>query len=103
MFESDLAYIDTLNADNVNNMAQLENILEFHNISMSTDDNKYIMEEYSACDKVSKDVISWYYRNKNILKQMKEWSDIYKEELVQYKQNEKTLIQFQNLSNGWVS
>ena len=45
---------------------------------------------------------------------MKEWTDIYKEELVQYKQkvsdvkepdkrNEKTLIQFQNLSNGWVS
>jgi hypothetical protein len=86
MFESDLEYIDALNADNVNNMAQLENILEFHNISMSKDDNKYIMEEYSACDKVSKDVISWYYRNKNILKQMKEWSDIYKEELVQYKQ-----------------
>jgi hypothetical protein len=44
MFESDLEYIDALNADNVNNMAQLENILEFHNISMSTDDNKYIME-----------------------------------------------------------
>jgi hypothetical protein len=86
MFESDLEYIDTLNADNVNNMAQLENILEFHNISMSKDDNKYIMEEYSACDKVSKDVISWYYRNKNILKQMKEWYDIYNEELSQYKQ-----------------
>lgn len=86
MFESDLEYIDTLNADNVNNMAQLENILEFHNITMSKDDNKYIMEEYSACDKVSKDVISWYYRNKNILKQMKEWYDIYNEELSQYKQ-----------------
>jgi len=86
MFESDLEYIDTLNADNVNNMAQLENILEFHNISMSKDDNKYIMEEYSVCDKVSKDVISWYYRNKNILKQMKEWYDIYNEELSQYKQ-----------------
>src|SRR5210317_286032 len=86
MFESDLEYIDALNADNVNNMAQLENILEFHNISMSKDDNKYIMEEYSACDKVSKDVISWYYRNKNILKQMKEWYDIYNEELSQYKQ-----------------
>ena len=86
MFESDLEYIDTLNADNVNNMAQLENILEFHNITMSKDDNKYIMEEYSACDKVSKDVISWYYRNKNILKQMKVWLDIYNEELSQYKQ-----------------
>ena len=86
MFEADLEYIDTINADNVNNMEQLENILEFHNISMSKDDNKYIMEEYSACDKVSKDVISWYYRNKNILKQMKEWYDIYNEELSQYKQ-----------------
>ena len=86
MFEKELEYIDTLNANNVNNMAQLENILEFHNISMSKDDNKYIMEEYSACDKVSKDVISWYYRNKNILKQMKEWYDIYNEELSQYKQ-----------------
>jgi hypothetical protein len=86
MLEEELEYIDALNADNVNNMAQLENILEFHNISMSKDDNKYIMEEYSACDKVSKDVISWYYRNKNILKQMKEWLDIYNEELAQYKQ-----------------
>jgi len=86
MLEKELEYIDTLNADNVNNMAQLENILEFHNISMSKDDNKYIMEEYSSCDKVSKDVISWYYRNKNILNQMKEWLDIYNEELAQYKQ-----------------
>jgi len=59
MLEKELEYIDTLNADNVNNMAQLENILDFHNINMSKDDNKYIMEEYSACDKVSKDVISW--------------------------------------------
>ena len=53
---------------------------------MSTDDDKYILDEYSSCDKVSKDVISWYYRNKKILDQMKEWTDIYKEELVQYKQ-----------------
>lgn len=86
MLEKELEYIDALNSDNVNNMAQLENILEFHNISMSKDDNTYIMEEYSACDKVSKDVISWYYRNKNILNQMKEWLDIYNEELAQYKQ-----------------
>ena len=86
MFEDVLESIDALNAENVKNMAHLENVLEFHKIHMSTDDDKYIMEEYSACDKVSKDVISWYYRNKNILKQMKEWSDIYKEELVQYKQ-----------------
>ena len=86
MLESDLEYIDALNADNVNNMAQLENILEFHKIHMSTDDDKYILGEYSECDKVSKDVISWYYRNKKILDQMKEWTDIYKEELIQYKQ-----------------
>ena len=86
MLEEEIEYIDALNAENVNNMAQLEKVLEFHKIHMSTDDNKYILDEYSACDKVSKDVISWYYRNKNILKQMKEWSDIYKEELVQYKQ-----------------
>ena len=86
MFEDDLGYIDALNAENVNNMAQSRKCLEFHKIHMSTDDDKYILSEYSACDKVSKDVISWYYRNKNILKQMKEWSDIYKEELVQYKQ-----------------
>ena len=77
MLEKELECIDALNSDNVNNMAQLENILEFHNISMSKDDNTYIMEEYSACDKVSKDVISWYYRNKNILNN---------EELAQYKQ-----------------
>ena len=86
MLEKELEYIDALNADNVNNMAQLENILEFHKMHMSKDDEKYILEEYSACDKVSKDVISWYYRNKNILNQMKEWLDIYNEELAQYKQ-----------------
>ena len=86
MFEDALESIDALNAENVNNMAHLENVLEFHKIHMSKDDGKYIMDEYSACDKVSKDVISWYYRNKKILDQMKEWTDIYKEELVQYKQ-----------------
>lgn len=86
MFEDVLESIDALNAENVKNMAHLENVLEFHKIYMSKDDDKYIFDEYSACDKVSKDVISWYYRNKNILKQMKEWTDIYKEELVQYKQ-----------------
>lgn len=86
MFEDLLESIDALNAENVKNMAHLENILEFHKIHMSKDDGKYILDEYSACDKVSKDVISWYYRNKKILDQMKEWSDIYKEELVQYKQ-----------------
>ena len=42
MLEKEIECIDVLNADNVNNMAQLENILEFHNISMSKDDNKYI-------------------------------------------------------------
>ena len=86
MFEDALESIDALNAENVNNMAHLENVLEFHKIHMSKDDGKYIMDEYSACDKVSKDVISWYYRNKKILDQMKEWTDINKEELVQYKQ-----------------
>jgi len=86
MFEDALESIDALNAENVKNMAHLENVLEFHKIHMSKDDGKYITDEYSACDKVSKDVISWYYRNKKILDQMKEWTDIYKEELVQYKQ-----------------
>ncbi len=86
MFEDVLESIDALNAENVKNMAHLENVLEFHKIHMSKDDGKYIMDEYSSCDKVSKDVISWYYRNKKILDQMKEWTDIYKEELVQYKQ-----------------
>jgi len=86
MFEDVLESIDALNAENVKNMAHLENVLEFHKIYMSKDDGKYIMHEYSACDKVSKDVISWYYRNRKILDHMKEWTDIYKEELVQYKQ-----------------
>jgi hypothetical protein len=86
MFEDVLESIDALNAENVKNMAHLENVLEFHKIHMSTDDDNYILGEYSACDKVSKDVISWYYRNKKILDQMKEWTAIYKEELVQYKQ-----------------
>tara|TARA_B100000427_G_scaffold157570_1_gene130835 strand:- start:315 stop:620 length:306 start_codon:yes stop_codon:yes gene_type:complete len=85
MFEDLLESIDALNAENVKNMAHLENVLDFHKIHMSKDDDKYILDEYTACDKVSKDVISWYYRNKKILEQMKEWSAIYKEELVQYK------------------
>ena len=66
MFEDALESIDALNAENVKNMAHLENVLEFHKIHMSKDDGKYITDEYSACDKVSKDVISWYYRNKKI-------------------------------------
>ena len=78
MFEDVLESIDALNAENVKNMAHLENVLEFHKIHMSKDDDKYILGEYSACDKVSKDVISWYYRNKKILDQMKEWTDIIK-------------------------
>lgn len=86
MFEDVLESIDALNAENVKNMAHLENVLEFHKIYMSKDDDKYILDEYSTCDKLSKDVISWYYRNKKILDHMKEWTDIYKEELVQYKQ-----------------
>lgn len=86
MFEDVLESIDALNAENVKNMAHLENVLEFHKIYMSKDDDKYILDEYSTCDKLSKDVISWYYRNRKILDHMKEWTDIYKEELVQYKQ-----------------
>ena len=44
MFEDVLESIDALNAENVKNMAHLENVLEFHKIHMSTDDDKYILE-----------------------------------------------------------
>ena len=37
--------------------------------------DKYILGEYSACDKVSKEVIVWYSHNKKVLKQMNDWSD----------------------------
>ena len=77
MLEEELECIDALNSDNVNNMAQLENILEFHNISMSKDDNKYIMEEYSACDKVSKDNLAWYKHNKEFISKMRAWLSSY--------------------------
>ena len=43
MFEDVLESIDALNAENVKNMAHLENVLEFHKIHMSTDDDKYIL------------------------------------------------------------
>ncbi len=61
MLEEELKCIDTLNTENVKNMAHLENILEFHKIHMSKDDEKYILDEYSACDKHSK---NWHKAQK---------------------------------------
>ena len=71
--------------------AELEDILKY--CQMGRDCSKTVMDEYTACDKISKEVIVWYSHNKKVLKQMKDWSDIYKDEFIEY---EKKVKEVQN-------
>ena len=72
-------------------MAELEDILKY--CQMGRDCSKTVMDEYTACDKISKEVIVWYSHNKKVLRQMKDWSDIYKDEFLEY---EKKVKEVQN-------
>jgi|TARA_B100001113_G_scaffold240390_1_gene197685 DNA-binding Lrp family transcriptional regulator len=91
MLDKELEHIDGLSTFNTDNMAELEDILQY--CQMGRDCSKTVMDEYTACDKISKEVIVWYSHNKKVLKQMKDWSDIYKDEFLEY---EKKVKEVQN-------
>ena len=83
MLEKELEYIDDLSTSNTDNMADLEDIIKY--CQMGRECSKTVMDEYTSCDKISKEVIVWYSQNRKVIKQMKEWADIYKEEFKQHK------------------
>lgn len=83
MLEKELEYIDDLSTSNTDNMADLEDIIKY--CQMGRECSKTVMDEYTSCDKISKEVIVWYSHNRKVIKQMKEWADIYKEEFKQHK------------------
>lgn len=83
MLEKELEYIDDLSTSNTDNMADLEDIIKY--CQMGRECSKTVMDEYRSCDKISKEVIVWYSHNRKVIKQMKEWADIYKEEFKQHK------------------
>jgi len=82
MLEKELEHIDGLSTSNTDNMAELEDILKY--CQLGRDVEKSIMDEYTSCDKISKEVIVWYAHNRKVIKQMKEWADLYKEEFKEY-------------------
>ena len=82
MLEKELEHIDWLSTSNTDNMAELEDILKY--CQVGRDVEKSVMDEYTSCDKISKEVIVWYAHNRKVIKQMKEWADLYKEEFKEY-------------------
>tara|TARA_Y100000401_G_scaffold72825_1_gene58845 strand:- start:665 stop:976 length:312 start_codon:yes stop_codon:yes gene_type:complete len=82
MLEKELEHIDELSTSNTDNMAELEDILKY--CQVGRDVEKSVMDEYTSCDKISKEVIVWYAHNRKVIKQMKEWADLYKEEFKEY-------------------
>ena len=82
MLDKELEHIDGLSTSNTDNMAELEDILKY--CQLGRDVEKSIMDEYTSCDKISKEVIVWYAHNRKVIKQMKEWADLYKEEFKEY-------------------
>tara|TARA_X000000368_G_scaffold316497_1_gene253865 strand:- start:660 stop:971 length:312 start_codon:yes stop_codon:yes gene_type:complete len=83
MLEKELEHIDGLSTSNTDNMAELEDILKY--CQMGRECSKSVMDEYTSCDKISKEVIVWYSHNRKVIKQMKEWADIYKDEFAEHK------------------
>ena len=82
MLENELEQIDRLSTFNTDNMANLEDVLNY--CQMGRDCSKSVMDEYTSCDKISKEVIVWYSHNKKVLKQMKDWAGLYEDEFVEY-------------------
>ncbi len=82
MLDKELEHIDGLSTSNTDNMAELEDILKY--CQVGRDVEKSVMDEYTSCDKISKEVIVWYAHNRKVIKQMKEWADLYKEEFKEY-------------------
>ena len=82
MLDKELEHVDGLSTSNTDNMAELEDILKY--CQVGRDVEKSVMDEYTSCDKISKEVIVWYAHNRKVIKQMKEWADLYKEEFKEY-------------------
>ena len=83
MLEKELEHIDGLSTSNTDNMAELEDILKYCQVGRDQC-SKVVMDEYTACDKISKEVIVWYSHNKKVLKQMNDWALLYKDEFIEY-------------------
>ena len=91
MLGTEIEHIDGLSTSNTDNMAELEDILKY--CQLGRECSKTIMDEYTACDKISKEVIVWYSHNKKVLKQMNDWATLYKDEFIEY---EKKVKEVQN-------
>ena len=89
MLEKELEYIDDLSTSNTDNMADLEDIIKY--CQMGRECSKTVMDEYTSCDKISKEVIVWYSHNKKVLKQMNEWAILHKEEFSEYQNKIKSV------------
>ena len=87
MLQKEIEHIDGLSTSNTDNMAELEDILQY--CKMGRDCSKTVMDEYTACDKMSKEGIVWYSHNKKVLKQMNDWAILYKDEFVEYEKKVK--------------
>ena len=99
MLEKELEYIDDLSTSNTDNMANLEDILKY--CQLGRECSKPVMDEYTSCDKISKEVIVWYSHNKKVLKQMNEWTILHKEEFSEYQKKIKTVQErIKNLKNN---
>ena len=82
-------------------MAELEDILKY--CQLGRECSKSIMDEYTACDKISKEVIVWYSHNKKVLKQMNDWATLYKDEFIEYgKKVNEVQKRIKNLKNNVV-
>ena len=82
MLGTEIEHIDGLSTSNTDNMAELEDILKY--CQLGRECSKSIMDEYTACDKISKEVIVWYSHNKKVLKQLNDWTTLYKDEFIEY-------------------
>ena len=82
MLVTEIEHIDGLSTSNTDNMAELEDILKY--CQLGRECSKSIMDEYTACDKISKEVIVWYSHNKKVLKQLNDWTTLYKDEFIEY-------------------
>jgi uncharacterized coiled-coil DUF342 family protein len=87
MLEKELEYIDDLSTSNTDNMANLEDILKY--CQLGRECSKPVMDEYTSCDKISKEVIVWYSHNRKVIKQLKDWADLYKYEFIEYEKKVK--------------
>ena len=102
MLGTEIEHIDGLSTSNTDNMAELEDILKYCRVGRD-ECSKSVMDEYTACDKISKEVIVWYSHNKKVLKQMNDWAILYKDEFVEYEKKVKEVQKrVKNLKNSVV-